>query len=137
MSMMTLNMMLRTRRWWNISIMISMIILIMMVSRGRFILTIRHREMSIMMINVTDVGIVMITIMITVSIMVITVMTGIKTMFGWRRTDQSSRFPNVVFFLGLVFQHIRRKRSSIADSITVSEMSMVPFLLPRYVLMSI
>ena len=110
----------------------SMMILNMMVSRGRLIFTIRHREMSIMMINVmTDVGIVMITIMITVSIMVITVMTGIKAMFGWRRTYQSSRFPDVVFFLGLVFQHIRRKRSSIADSVTVSEMSMVPLLLPR------
>ena len=38
-----------------------MMILNMMVSRGRLILTIRHREMSVMMINVmTDVGIVMI-----------------------------------------------------------------------------
>ena len=50
-------------------------------------------------------------------------------MMGWRRSNQSSWLPMVRASMGLSLEDIRGKRSAIAHSIAVSEVSMVPFLL--------
>ena len=59
------------------------------------------------------------------------VMMTSEAMFGWRRTNESCRFPKVWFLLCFILKNIGRKRSSIADPITVPEMSVVPFLLRK------
>ena len=58
-----------------------------------------------------------------------------EAMFGWRRTNESCRFPEVWFFLCFIFENIRRKRSAIADSVTVPELSVVPFLLRNIIVL--
>ena len=50
-------------------------------------------------------------------------------MMGWRRSNQPSWLPMVRTSMGLSLKDIRGKRSAIAHSIAVSEVSMVPFLL--------
>ena len=61
----------------------------------------------------------------------ITMVTTSEAMFGWRRTYESSWFPKVWLFFCFVLEDIRRKRSSIADSIAVPELSVVPLLLRK------
>ena len=62
----------------------------------------------------------------------ITMVTTSEAMFGWRRTNESCRFPKVWFLLCFILEDIRRERSSIADSITVPEVPVVPLLLRKY-----
>ena len=69
-----------------------------------------------------------------VSVM-IDMMTSSEAMFGRRRTNESCRFPEVWFFLCFILENIRRKRSAIADSVTVPELSVVPFLLRKIIVL--
>ena len=68
--------------------------------------------------------------MVSIFSMVI-MMTSCEPMFGWRRTYESCWFAKVWFFLCFILEDIRRQRSSIADSITVPEVAVVPFLLRK------
>ena len=56
----------------------------------------------------------------------ITMVTTSEAMFGWRRTYESSWFPKVWLFFCFVLEDIRRKRSSIADTVAVAEVSVLP-----------
>ena len=76
-----------------------------------------NQIMSVMMLVVTSwccMVSTMITVMITMmtSSTMITMVTTSKAMLGWRRTYESSRFPEVWFFLCFILEDIRRERSS-------------------------
>ena len=59
------------------------------------------------------------------------IMTTSEAMLGRRRTYESCWFAKVWFFLCFILEDIRRQRSSIADSITIPEVAVVPFLLRK------
>ena len=71
----------------------------------------------------------MITMVTVVIKPMINVVIAFEAVFRWWRSNKSGRFTEIRFFLCLVFEDIRRKGSSITDSIAVSEMSVVPLLL--------
>ena len=71
----------------------------------------------------------MITMVTVVIKPMLNVVIAFEAVFRWWRSNKSGRFTEIRFFLCLVFEDIRRKGSSITDSIAVSEMSVVPLLL--------
>ena len=110
----------RSRSWWRI---------FEWRSRTSWLVVVRNQIMTVMMRS-RLVGTSWCW-MVSIFSMVI-MMTSCEPMFGWRRTYETCRFPKVWFLLCFILEDIRRERSSIADSITVPEVSVVPLLLRKY-----
>ena len=132
-----LTWMVRRRCWSNITFLWHMRIL-MMIFMMMYLMRIWHwrrcrSEMVIMMMVLMMVLMMvhMIVLMMLVYMMFLMMefLMSPIVMMGWRRSNQSSWLPMVRASMGLSLEDIRGKRSAIAHSIAVSEVSMVPFLL--------